>query len=197
MKLIEQKYEWGGGLSSRPATKYIILHHRGGDGDAVSIHKQHLRNGWSGIGYHFYVRKDGTIYTGRPVSRIGAHCDGYNSFSVGICFEGNYEKERTMPDAQKKAGQELISYLKELFPYAEVKGHKSFVSTACPGKYFPLDEIKEGKVMKKELTSANDITWELSQMIEINDVDGFVKALDKAKRDNSPLYWGFYKIVNR
>ena len=75
-------------------------------------------------------------------------------------------------------------------------GHRDLMSTACPGKNFPLSDIKSEKALNKELTSANDITWELSQMIKINDVDGFVKALDKAKRENSPLYFGLKKIVN-
>ncbi|MBQ4109689.1 MAG: N-acetylmuramoyl-L-alanine amidase [Clostridia bacterium] len=47
------------------------------------------------------------------------------------------------------------------------------------------------------LVSANDIVWELSQWIEITDVAGAVEALDKAKNEESPLYWMLYKIVNR
>lgn len=51
---------------------------------------------------------------------------------------------------------------------------------------------------KAMLESANDITWELAEKyIEIKDRSGFVKALDKAKQDESPLYWGFYKLVNK
>jgi len=53
------------------------------------------------------------------------------------------------------------------------------------------------KEKRKMLETANDITWELAEnYIEIKDRDGFVKALDKAKLEESPLYWGFYKLVN-
>ena len=63
MKIIEKTYKWRGSLTKRTSTKYIILHHRAGNGDADSIHSTHLvNNGWSGIGYHFYVRKDGSVY---------------------------------------------------------------------------------------------------------------------------------------
>lgn len=127
----------------RSTTKYIILHHRAGNGTAESIHKQHLNQGYIGIGYHFYVRKDASIYRGRPSGTVGAHCVGVNDKSVSICFEGNFENE-TMPAVQIKAGQELVSYLERLYPDAEVKRHKDFNSTACPGKKFPFEEIKKG-----------------------------------------------------
>ncbi len=143
MKIIEKSYKWNGVLAKRSLTDYIILHHRAGSGDAESIHAGHLSQGWTGIGYHFYVRKDGTVYRGRPIDIIGAHCTGKNGYSIGICFEGNFECEM-MTDIQLKAGQELISYLKGLYPGAEVKKHKDFQSTACPGKNFPFEEIKKG-----------------------------------------------------
>lgn len=144
MKIIDISYSWNGNLSKRNSTRYIILHHRAGCGDAESIHQGHLANGWSGIGYHFYIRSDGGIYRGRPIGTVGAHCTGYNDKSVGVCFEGNLENE-TMPSAQLKAGRELVSHLKGLYPAAEVKKHKDFQSTACPGKNFPFEKIKEGE----------------------------------------------------
>ena len=145
LKIIEQTYKWNGSLTKRAATKYIILHHRAGNGDVQSIHNTHLKNGWSGIGYHFYVRKDGSVYRGRPINVVGAHTTNYNSISIGVCFEGNFESE-TMPEVQIKAGQELVVYLKNLYPSAEVKRHKDFNSTACPGKNFPFEKIKKGEV---------------------------------------------------
>ncbi len=49
---------------------------------------------------------------------------------------------------------------------------------------------------KKELISANDIIWELSQKVTISDVDTAVKELDEAKTKNSSLYWICRKIAN-
>ncbi len=198
MKIIEKSYKWSGGLAARNSTEYIILHHRAGDGDADSIHRSHIENGWSGIGYHFYVRKDGSIYRGRPQETVGAHCIGHNIDSVGVCFEGNWQTERNMPAAQLKAGRELVGYLRRIYPGAQVVRHGKFFATACPGQFFPFDELKSGgDGMERELTSANDLTWELAQRIEINDVAAFVAALEKAKLEESPLYWGIYKIVNK
>ena len=65
----------------------VVLHHRAGNGTVESIHAQHLKNGWAGIGYHFYIRKDGTVYEGRPIAYVGSHCKGNNSCSIGVCLE--------------------------------------------------------------------------------------------------------------
>lgn len=143
MKIFDTDFKWNGSLSKRTRTDFIILHHRAGDGDVSSIHQGHLKNGWSGIGYHFYVRKDGSVFRGRPIGMVGAHCTNYNSCSVGVCFEGNFEKEE-MTKAQIKAGQRLVEYLRNLYPKAEVKRHGELQATACPGRKFPFDEICKG-----------------------------------------------------
>lgn len=101
-----------------------------------------------------------------------------------------------MCSTQKNAGAKLIEYLKNIYPSASVLGHRDLNSTACPGKNFPIEEIK--KETKKELTSPNDITWELNHsFFEITDTDKFVRELEEAKEKNSSLYWGYYKLVNR
>lgn len=147
MNIIENKFFWNGTLANRAKTDYIVLHHRAGYGDVQSIHDQHLNKGWVGIGYHFYIRKDGSIYRGRPINTIGAHTENMNSVSVGICFEGNYhDTDKGMPIPQFKTGQELISYLKGIYPNAEIKGHRDFNATGCPGKYFPFKEIMNFKL---------------------------------------------------
>ena len=160
MNIIETKFFWNGTLQKRARTDYIVLHHRAGNGDAESIHNQHLNKGWSGIGYHFYVRKDGSIYRGRPIDTIGAHTEGKNSVSVGVCFEGDYHyTDKVMPSAQFKAGQELIAYLKGIYPNAEIKGHRDLQATGCPGQYFPFEGIKRGE-NKMDIETAKKILKE-------------------------------------
>ncbi len=143
-RIIPKEYKWSGKLENRKTTEYIVLHHRAGDGDAESIHRLHLGRGFLGIGYHFYIRKDGSIYKGRPLGTVGAHAVGANQKSIGVCFEGDFEKEKDMPGVQKKSGKELVSYLRGLYPKATVTSHNMVQSTACPGRHFPFDEIKEG-----------------------------------------------------
>ncbi len=150
MKIIQQMYTWQGNLAQRCETRYIILHHRAGDGDVMSIHKQHQTLEYSGIGYHFYVRKSGEVFKGRPIGSVGAHTAGVNNLSIGVCFEGNFENEQ-MSKAQLDAGRKLLAYLKSLYPRAEVKKHRDFQSTLCPGAKFPFEQIcREDKEMTVE-----------------------------------------------
>ena len=52
------------------------------------IRQMHLKRGFTDIGYHIYIRKDGTICMGRKFEQVGAHCLGWNDRSIGICYEG-------------------------------------------------------------------------------------------------------------
>ncbi len=150
MNINEKTYSWSGNLSRRSATDFIILHHAAaGNCPADNIHSIHLKNGWAGIGYHYYIRKDGSIYTGRPEAAVGAHASGYNSRSVGICFEGNFENE-IMNEIQIKAGRELVCYLSAKYPKAAVICHRDVNATACPGKKFPTDKITKGDIEDAE-----------------------------------------------
>ena len=51
----------------------------------------HRRRGFNGTGYHYYIRKDGTLYLTRSLERIGAHAKGFNAHSIGICYEGGLD----------------------------------------------------------------------------------------------------------
>lgn len=150
MNIIETNLVFNRPLSKRLVTNKIIIHHASVEEcDAKIIHIWHKANGWAGIGYHFVVRKDGTIERGRPLDKVGAHCTGQNSDSIGICFEGDFEKEH-MEDAQLKAGRELIAYIKQTYPLIRVTKHKDFMATDCPGKNFPFDELTAVKKGKKK-----------------------------------------------
>ena len=67
-----------------------IIHCTGDDSlDFEATKKLHIEvNGWSDIGYHFFIEKDGYLRKGRPLCTQGAHCKGYNDY-VGICLQGS------------------------------------------------------------------------------------------------------------
>ena len=121
----------------------IILHHRAGNGDVESIHLQHQRQGWWGIGYHYYIRKNGEIWRGRPEKWVGSHAgssNNYNTHSIGICWEGNFEQEE-MTDAQVESGRWLIEDIENRYDIVEILGHRDIAKTACPGKNFRWDDL--------------------------------------------------------
>ena len=130
----------------------IILHHAEASKCTVEdIHSWHLNNGWAGIGYHYFIRKDGSVYKGRPDGAIGSHCQGSNTGSLGICFEGNYMKE-TIPTAQYNAGIDLIKYLRGKYGNLTIYGHKELLATECPGSKFPLADFKNLKENEEKAT---------------------------------------------
>ena len=144
MNIVETNLKFGS-LSKRSKTTRIILHNADAKKcSAQDIHRWHKERGWAGMGYHFLVRKDGTIERGRPENTVGAHATGCNSDSIGICFEGAFMTER-MGQAQISAGKELITYLKSKYGISKVQKHKDVNPTNCPGANFPFDAIVNGE----------------------------------------------------
>lgn len=141
MNIIEKTYTLNGELKVRSKTNRIILHHAAATNcTAEDVDRWHKGNGWTCIGYHFFVDKEGNVYRGRPENTVGAHASNNNSDSIGICAEGNFENE-AMPEAQKQALKELVAYLKNKYGISKVQGHKDVNATACPGKNYPFNEI--------------------------------------------------------
>lgn len=142
----------------------LVLHNADASQCTVyDVHQWHLENGWSGCGYHYFVRKNGTVEKGRPDNAQGGHCSGHNKNTLGICFEGAYMKE-TMPVAQLQAGIELIQYLFTKYGTLPVYGHKELFNTDCPGTNFPLAELKAAKTIArgewhKGLSIGNENKW--------------------------------------
>ena len=145
MKIVETNLNFRN-LSNLGTVKRIICHNADATTCSIEdIDRWHKNNGWAGCGYHFLVRKDGSVYRGRPENKLGAHTSNYNTGSLGICFEGKYNTEE-MPESQLKAGQELIKYLLDKYNLskANVYKHKDFNNTDCPGYNFPWTNIIDG-----------------------------------------------------
>ena len=109
---------------------------------AAQIDSWHRERGFHlGIGYHYVIRRDGTIEPGRPEWMIGAHCHvkghHYNTHSIGICYEGGLDA-RGQPDdtrtaAQKKTMRQLLEDLHQRYPRAMIVGHRDLdPKKACP-----------------------------------------------------------------
>lgn len=100
------------------------------------IDQWHKARGFNRIGYHYVIYKDGSVYTGRPLSQIGAHTMGYNTESIGICYVGgldaNGNAADTRTEAQKKTLKQLVRELRHTYPNTTVHGHREFANKACP-----------------------------------------------------------------
>ena len=89
-------------------------------------------------GYHYYITRNGRTYQTRHEQLIGAHAAGYNSHSLGVCYEGgldvNGEPDDTRTARQKKALLNLLEKLKARHPQARIVGHRDLpgVKKKCP-----------------------------------------------------------------
>ena len=139
MNIIEHNLQFGT-LTKRRSTERVVIHHAACNGSVEDIHRIHKSFGWAGIGYHIYIRKDGSVHRGRPIWAIGAHASGANYNSIGICCEGNFETE-TMPEVQKQAVKDVVARLRSEYGIKIFQKHSDVCRTACPGKNFPFNEI--------------------------------------------------------
>jgi len=103
---------------------------------AADIDRWHKAQGWKCIGYHYVIRRNGTIETGRPESMVGSHCMNHNQHSIGICYEGGLNPEGQPTDTrtpeQKVSLRALLVQLHNTYPRALIVGHNTFSSKACP-----------------------------------------------------------------
>ena len=130
----------------------IALHHMAHPtADIKTVEGWHINQGWRALGYNFWVGFDGTVYEGRGF-KLGAGVENQNGHIISIGFQGDYHsKETKMPDAQFNAGIDIIKHVMEKVPTARfLGGHREFMSTACPGDYFPLEEMKTLKKRKED-----------------------------------------------
>ena len=142
-------------LLSRATTGMIIIHHVGGtdrDVAASEIHKWHLEKGWAGIGYHFVIRKAGTVERGRPKETVGSHCYGHNSRSIGINLVGDFQKAEPSTVQLEALGGLLADLCAEygLDPSTStIVGHRDKGATECPGDhlYNRLQSVREHAAM--------------------------------------------------
>lgn len=134
---------------SRRHVDYIVIHCTATpEGQAKTVEQiraEHMKQGWSDIGYHYVVTLDGKAHLGRDVDIAGSHVSGHNSNSIGVVYVGGLEcdpkkkykelkAKDTRTDAQKAALMSLLIDLRKLYPYATILGHRDFqgVHKACP-----------------------------------------------------------------
>lgn len=135
-------------MAKRLKTNLIVIHcsatPESRDIGAKEIREWHTLpypqgRGWSDIGYHKVIRLDGEIENGRPIDFVGAHVEGHNHDSVGICLVGgidanDHKKAKdTFTPVQKEALRGLLLTLKSFYPDAKIVGHRDLDNRkSCP-----------------------------------------------------------------
>lgn len=141
--IIEKEFDFRYPLEERSCTDMIVIHHTGEadiDASAEQIHDWHYNHqpdAWSGIGYHFVIRKNGTIERGRPEWAIGSHAYGENYHTIGIHLSGDFQTANPS-SAQIESAAMLIANLCDKYDIPtdrhHIVGHCDLMATDCPGK---------------------------------------------------------------
>lgn len=131
----------------------IIVHctatPEGKDYTVEDISRWHKARGFKTIGYHYVVYRDGTVHAGRPETEVGAHCQGHNTHSIGVCYVGGLAADgKTARDtrtaAQKQALRNLLARLRKKYPKAKILGHRdTSPDTNHNGKVDRWEWVKE------------------------------------------------------
>jgi N-acetylmuramoyl-L-alanine amidase len=111
----------------------------------AEVKRWHVQDrGWSDIGYHFLIDRDGKVVAGRPLQDVGAHTQGHNTGTIGISLFGGHGSAATDAFAenytpeQDKALRDLIAHLRTNYPsITKVSGHNQYAAKACPGFNVP------------------------------------------------------------
>lgn len=142
-------------MPKRDRTTHLVFHTAAATGDPSrdDIDRWHRQRGWSGIGYHYVIRKDGTVEKGRREDLVGAHCadGGKNHHSVGVVFSGHHGDDyhgvpgEPWTPAQEAAWLTLARKLMRKYgiPVAHVIGHwEAGARKACPGDRIDCDAVR-------------------------------------------------------
>ena len=125
------------------SVSYIIIHcsatRETQDYTPEQLTRAHMARGFIDVGYHFYIRKDGTVTQHRKLNEVGAHCRPFNRCSIGVCYEGGLDANGKPKDTrtlkQRASLVALILDLHRQFPKAKIRGHNEMpgaVPKACP-----------------------------------------------------------------
>ena len=145
----------------------------------VEIRRWHVKDrGWSDIGYHWVIDRDGTVAAGRPMAVDGAHVAGRNKGTVGVCLIGGHGSDPTdkfsdhFTPEQDAALRELIERLQREHPsIKKVSGHNEYSAKACPG--FRVPDWLSGKPK----SMAQSTTMQASALQMVSSAGGGVAAL--------------------
>lgn len=127
--------------TGRPISE-IIVHcaatPEGKDFTVADIRAWHKQRGWSDIGYHYVVYRDGRIMVGRPVGQIGSHVAGRNTGTIGICYIGGVSADgKTAKDTRTAAQRASLLWLVGQLAarhkgVRKISGHNEYAAKACP-----------------------------------------------------------------
>ena len=118
-------------MDKRNKTDTIVIHctqtPKDMDIDVAKVTEWHTQRGFDTIGYHYLIKRDGTLEKGRDESMVGSHARAVNGTSLGICLIGGSNKsgdwENNFNDEQFETLLSIVKELKDKYNINKVIGH--------------------------------------------------------------------------
>ncbi len=112
-----------------------------------TLRRWHQELGWRDVGYHYAIRRDGTVEPGRPEAQVGSHVRGHNANSIGVCLVGGVGDDgkpaNNFTPAQMAALRNLLTELLGRYPGARICGHRDLSPDKNgDGKITPNEWVK-------------------------------------------------------
>lgn len=113
----------------------VFLHCSASDAAAhdniETMESWHRARGFSGVGYHLFISKDGKLHDGRALERTPAAQRGHNTGTIAICCHGLDVNKFT--DAQFDTLSALCVQINNAYDGAVTfHGHREVAAKACP-----------------------------------------------------------------
>ncbi len=183
MQIVDTHLEFNNLMNRRQTSRLVVHHSASQDVTADDIHRWHLQKGFNGIGYHYLIRSNGTVEIGRPVDMEGAHTQGFNSDSIGICLTGNFML--TSPSGEQlNALIELVLELNLHYGQLEICRHSDLNPTDCPGVCFPWPQFR--REINRQEPKLDQQTWK-NTLIKQSQAAGLISG--NHHPDDPALKW--------
>lgn len=156
-------------MASSASVKYIVIHcsatRSTRDYTAEQLLRDHKTRGFRTVGYHFYIRRDGSVTQHRKLLEVGAHCRPWNRCSIGICYEGGLDADGRPADTRTPEQTEqfilLLMRMVKIFPGVRIRGHRDM-----PGSIEGLSVFRcgggirvLGEIIKKVAITMQFLLW--------------------------------------
>lgn len=135
----------------------------------AEITRWHKKRGWNTIGYHWVIDRDGSVAKGRDEATVGAHAQGHNEGSIGICLIGGHGSSENDPFAknftpeQDMKLRELIEGIQSRTTIHRIRGHNEVAAKACPG--FNVKRWAENRPPKASLAESSTMQASAAQLL--------------------------------
>ena len=137
-------------LKERKRTDYVVIHcSKTSETEDIGVSElkaKFIEDGWSDIGYHYVIRRDGTVEEGRQIDSVGGHLFGWDSVCLGICLVGGVGGNKDGEETTNYTYMQLESLIRLLvsikfkYPKAQIKAPFDFPGIDDGSPYFDVKE---------------------------------------------------------